>query len=212
MVGSSHRMLLIVILSLDSHWQVLVGRTCTPFSTCYVIVRTQIQTQNLTLSIEHLAPNYYYLAVCLFRLLISPYVPNYVPVVPITFEWESKSWQQVPLQLRYAVTIHKSQGQTLHKAVFDLGKSELSPGSTFVAVSCLRKLADVISMHELLTNQLLRTVQFWDSSNTLASVCNTNTSAVLGLQIKQTHFSWGWEISLVPRLISSFRAREERAW
>ena len=58
------------------------------------------------------------------------------------------------------MTIHKSQGQTLHKAVFDLGKSELSPGSTFVAVSCLRKLADVISMHELLTNQLLRTVQF----------------------------------------------------
>ena len=68
--------------------------------------------------------------------------PNCVPIVPITFEWESKSRQQLPLQLRYAVTIHKSQGQTLYKAVIDLGKSEISAGSTFVAVSRLRKLED----------------------------------------------------------------------
>ena len=67
---------------------------------------------------------------------------NCVPIVPITFEWESKSRQQLPLQMRYAVTIHKSQGQTLQKAVIDLGKSELSPGSTFVAISRLRKLED----------------------------------------------------------------------
>ena len=46
-------------------------------------------------------------------------------------------------------------------------------------------LADVISMHEMLTNQILATVPFWDSSNTLASVCKTNTGAVLTLQIKQ---------------------------
>ena len=39
---------------------------------------------------------------------------KYVPVVANTFEWDSKSQQQLPLQLRYAVTIHKSQGQTLH--------------------------------------------------------------------------------------------------
>ena len=45
-------------------------------------------------------------------------------------------------QLRYVVTIHKSQGQTLNKAVIDLGKSEISAGSTFVAVSHLHKLED----------------------------------------------------------------------
>ena len=65
-----------------------------------------------------------------------------LPIVPITFEWESKSHQQLPLQLRYAVTIHKSQGQTLNKAIIDLGKSEISAGSTFVAVSRLHKLED----------------------------------------------------------------------
>ena len=68
--------------------------------------------------------------------------PNCVPITPIIFEWESKSRQQLPLQLRYAITIHKSQGQTLQKAVIHLGKSEVSSGLTFVAVSRLRKLED----------------------------------------------------------------------
>ena len=68
--------------------------------------------------------------------------PNSIPIPPITFEWDSKSRQQLPLQLSYAITIHKSQGQTLQKAVIDLGKSELSSGLTFVALSRLRKLQD----------------------------------------------------------------------
>ena len=70
--------------------------------------------------------------------------PNYVPVPPLSFEWESNgqrlSRQQLPLQLRYAITIHKSQGQTPDKAVIDIGKAELAAGCTFVAVSRLRSL------------------------------------------------------------------------
>lgn len=73
-----------------------------------------------------------------------PDIPKCVPIVPITFEWESKSRQQLPLQLRYAITIHKSQGQTLKKTVIDIGKSELSSGCTFVALSRLRRLNDGI--------------------------------------------------------------------
>ena len=47
-------------------------------------------------------------------------------------------------------------------------------------------LADVISIHEMLTNQILLST-LRDSSNSLASVCKTNnTGAVLGLQIKQS--------------------------
>lgn len=70
--------------------------------------------------------------------------PQWIPIPPLTFEWESNgrqlSRQQFPLQLRYAITIHKSQGQTLDKAVIDIGKQELAAGCTFVALSRLRSL------------------------------------------------------------------------
>ena len=73
-----------------------------------------------------------------------PSLPNVVPISPITFEWavetQKLSRQQLPLLLRYAITIHKCQGQTLKKAVVDIGKSELSAGCTFVAISRLPRL------------------------------------------------------------------------
>ena len=63
--------------------------------------------------------------------------PKCVPISPTCFEWASNgsrlSRQQVPLQLRYAITIHKSQGQTIPSWVIDIGKKELAAGCTFVA-------------------------------------------------------------------------------
>lgn len=77
-----------------------------------------------------------------------PFFNNCAPIVPITHEWVSGrqhlSRQQLPLQPRYAITIHKSQGQTLSKAVIDLGKAELAAGCSFVAISRVRKLQDVL--------------------------------------------------------------------
>ena len=73
-----------------------------------------------------------------------PSLPNVVPISPIMFEWavetQKLSRQQLPLLLRYAITIHKCQGQTLKKAVVDIGKSDLSAGCTFVAISRLPRL------------------------------------------------------------------------
>ena len=70
--------------------------------------------------------------------------PHCVPIAPRLFEWESNgsrlSRLQVPLRLRYAMTIHKSRGQTLPKVVIDLGKSEKAPGCSFVAASRVRSL------------------------------------------------------------------------
>ena len=40
------------------------------------------------------------------------------------------------------MTIHKSQGQTLQKAVIDIGSKEYAAGCTFVVVSRLRQLED----------------------------------------------------------------------
>ena len=42
------------------------------------------------------------------------------------------------------MTIHKSQGQTLSTAVVDLGENEKSLGLTFVALSRVKKLKDLI--------------------------------------------------------------------
>ncbi len=74
--------------------------------------------------------------------------PSCIPIPPRTFEWESSghrySRQQIPLLLRNAITIHKSQGQTLDKAVINIGHAELAAGSTFVAISRLRRLEDAL--------------------------------------------------------------------
>ena len=50
----------------------------------------------------------------------------------------------IPLKLAWAVTIHKSQGMSLDKAVLELGKSDGQTGLSFVAVSRLRKLEGLL--------------------------------------------------------------------
>jgi len=42
---------------------------------------------------------------------------------------------QIPLTLAWAITIHKSQGLTLPKVWIDIGKSEKTPGVSYVALS-----------------------------------------------------------------------------
>lgn len=76
-----------------------------------------------------------------------PAKPKCIPVTPFTFEWYNNhskrlSRQQIPLRLSYAITIHKSQGQTLKKAVIDIGHRERAAGTTFVAISRLKSLQD----------------------------------------------------------------------
>ena len=50
---------------------------------------------------------------------------------------------QLPLRLCWAITMHKSQGQTLEKAVIDLGMKEACTGLTFVCLSRAKRLADL---------------------------------------------------------------------
>ena len=71
-----------------------------------------------------------------------------VPITPLHRTWFSTTKQcsrlQIPLKLAWAVTIHKSQGLTLDKAVIDIGKKEFSTGLTFVACSRVRQLTDLL--------------------------------------------------------------------
>ena len=49
-------------------------------------------------------------------------------------------FKQVPLRLAWAVTVHKSQGQTYDEVVIDMGGGAFSPGQTYVALSRVRSL------------------------------------------------------------------------
>ena len=49
-------------------------------------------------------------------------------------------FQQFPLRLAWAVTIHKSQGATYERAIVDLGQRSFAPGQTYVALSRISSL------------------------------------------------------------------------
>ena len=48
------------------------------------------------------------------------------------------------LSLRWGITMHKSQGHTLYKAVIDLGPKEACTGLSFVCLSRARRLVDLM--------------------------------------------------------------------
>lgn len=70
--------------------------------------------------------------------------PSWIPISPVTTNWENNgtpcSRTQFPLALAWAITIHKSQGLTLTKAIIELGPKDFAPGLSFVAISRVKTL------------------------------------------------------------------------
>ena len=76
-----------------------------------------------------------------------PDQPGIYPVGVITRSWvvrhKTQSRTMLPLQPGYALSIHKSQGQTLENILIDLGSSEFSPGLTYTALTRVRSLSNL---------------------------------------------------------------------
>ena len=70
-----------------------------------------------------------------------------VPICPTTRSWfEYKvhyERKMIPLIPSYAITIHKSQGQTLEKIILNIGESEFAPGLTYTALSRAKELENI---------------------------------------------------------------------
>ena len=70
-----------------------------------------------------------------------------VPIAPVFRKWfDSKvehNRTMLPITPSYAITIHKSQGQTLDKIILNLGKQEFSSGLTYTAISRATKLENI---------------------------------------------------------------------
>lgn len=58
-------------------------------------------------------------------------------------EKETGSFEQFPIQLGYALTIHKAQGKTLDKVIIDTNKGAFAHGQMYVALSRTRKFKDI---------------------------------------------------------------------
>ena len=111
-----------------------------------------------------------------------------IPMCPITVASQTEivihEWQQLPLRIAWALTIHKSQGLTLPKAWIDIGKSERPAGVSYVAISRVKTLAscviETMTYEQLTSLKSSAKLQYrLEEENRLDQLSQTTNSSVL---------------------------------
>ena len=74
------------------------------------------------------------------------------------------TFTQYPIKLAWAVTIHKSQGQTFEKAIIDLDTGSFAYGQTYVALSRVTSLEGLFLTRAIKISD----IKFEDNLNLLA--------------------------------------------
>jgi ATP-dependent exoDNAse (exonuclease V) alpha subunit len=75
-------------------------------------------------------------------------------------------FEQYPLKLAWAVTIHKSQGKTFDRVIIDMDRGAFEFGQTYVALSRCRTLEGIVLKKEIQPRDILldeRVVDFYES-------------------------------------------------
>jgi ATP-dependent exoDNAse (exonuclease V) alpha subunit len=69
------------------------------------------------------------------------------------------SFNQYPLRLAWAVTIHKAQGKTFDEVVVDFGRGTFAPGQAYVALSRCTSMAGLVLRRPLEQRHVLTDVR-----------------------------------------------------
>lgn len=75
------------------------------------------------------------------------------------------TFQQYPLKLAWAITIHKSQGKTFEKVIIDMGKGAFESGQTYVALSRCRTFEGILLKNPLQPKDIIldeRIVEYYE--------------------------------------------------
>lgn len=70
-------------------------------------------------------------------------------------EKETGNFIQYPLQLGYALTIHKSQGKTLDRVILDINRGAFAHGQLYVALSRTRAKQDILIKQHLTEDDII---------------------------------------------------------